>query len=351
MDHLTRGTSGPAVSPEADAPDASDAPPGLLPEDAPRLSPSERLERLSSALQDDIIPRLVRAHRGPIDPSRRAAHGHPAGLPSPLDLARRSLAVDESALFDEAQAWLSAGVGYAELQEDLLAPAARCLGELWAGDRCSFTEVTLATGRLHRLVRRMAPFDPGRSALAGPGAGCRVLLMPAPEEQHTFGLALVGDAFERAGWDVAYGGMLGPDAVALTLAGGRSANWPTAPSTPEGRTLRRMRREHFDCVGLSLGSTRHLDGLRRYITDLRAASRNRDLRVLVGGALFTLHPQAVAVVGADACAADARSAPALALQAGPRTRAVAGHDPAHAEVPGVSLPRSAVAAPMQGRAG
>jgi methanogenic corrinoid protein MtbC1 len=74
----------------------------------------------------------------------------------------------------------------------------------------------------------------------------------------------------------------------------------------------RVRKEWADVVGLSIGSERRLDWLQRCISEVRAASRNPGVVVMVGGPIFTLHPDWVARVGADATARDARDAPRVA---------------------------------------
>jgi methanogenic corrinoid protein MtbC1 len=65
---------------------------------------------------------------------------------------------------------------------------------------------------------------------------------------------------------------------------------------------------------LSIGSERRLDWLRRCIVEVRSASRNPGVVVMVGGPIFTLHPDWVAGVGADATARDARDAARVATR-------------------------------------
>jgi methanogenic corrinoid protein MtbC1 len=83
-----------------------------------------------------------------------------------------------------------------------------------------------------------------------------------------------------------------------------------------------VRKEWADVVGLSIGSERRLDWLRGCVADVRAASRNPAVVVMVGGPIFVLHPEWVAGVGADATARDARDAPRIAsrLMMATRTR-------------------------------
>jgi methanogenic corrinoid protein MtbC1 len=101
-----------------------------------------------------------------------------------------------------------------------------------------------------------------------------------------FGICIVAEFFRRAGWDV-WGG---PPAAGRDLVG-------------------IVRGEAFAIVGLSLSGEARLDGLAAVIRDLRRASRNRALRVMVGGQVFNDRPDLVVLVGADATAADGRQAP------------------------------------------
>ena len=96
--------------------------------------------------------------------------------------------------------------------------------------------------------------------------------------------------------------------------GYRRAGWEVVCEL-DGRAVdpaRRVRREWFDVVGLSIGVESRLEWLRNGITTIRRASRNRGLAVLVGGPVFALHPERAADIGADGCVADARDAAALA---------------------------------------
>ncbi len=80
-----------------------------------------------------------------------------------------------------------------------VAGAARRLGEMWEEDRVSFLEVTLATGRLYRIIRGLRHvIDTGWAALKGKPT----LFALAPDETHTLGIEIATDLFRREGWDV-----------------------------------------------------------------------------------------------------------------------------------------------------
>jgi methanogenic corrinoid protein MtbC1 len=168
---------------------------------------------------------------------------------------------------------------------DLLAPTARRLGDLWCEDACDFGDVTVGLGRLQQVLHELS--SAFRSDLPTPEHGRRVLLVPVPGEQHSFGLYMVGEFFRRAGWDV----------------------WGE-PRVDSGADLVQLvRSQWFAVVGLSLASETRVDALASGIRALRRASRNRAIGVLVGGPLFVAHPELVARVGADATAIDGGQAP------------------------------------------
>ena len=83
---------------------------------------------------------------------------------------------------------------------DLLAPSARLMGEMWTADQVSFVDVTLGLSRIQQLLRQLRNMTDG-SAVSAVNKG-RALLVPAPGEQHTFGLRVVEEFLLRDGWEV-----------------------------------------------------------------------------------------------------------------------------------------------------
>lgn len=160
----------------------------------------------------------------------------------------------------------------------LLESTAQRFGEMWLDDACTFSDVTMGTIRLQQILRALGPWF--RGALECPLPGHRILLVPGPGEQHTFGLFVVADFLARAGWDV----------------------WGE-PAAGE-QAMRLVRDEWFDVIGVSVGCVAHLDVLTGHIQRLRSASRNRAVGILVGGPVFARHPEYAASVGADGTAAD-----------------------------------------------
>jgi methanogenic corrinoid protein MtbC1 len=245
---------------------------------------SQRFARLVRTIEVEIIPRLVLARRAAIGGAPvSAADGLVPGSEEVAALARLVLAQDEVAASSYVESLRARGAPIEALFLELLAPAARRLGELWTADICDFTEVTVGLCRLQQLLHELGPAF--RTETDYPPHGRRVLLLPVPGEQHSFGVYMVAEFFRRAGWDV----------------------WSGAVESSK-ELVRIVRRERFAVIGLSVSADNQVDTLSASIREVRRASRNRRVGVLVGGPVFVEHPDLVPLVGADATAVDGRQA-------------------------------------------
>jgi methanogenic corrinoid protein MtbC1 len=257
-------------------------------EASPDLNGSDHtVALLAQAIQHEIIPRLMLAHRTPIE------------CDVPPELSTVQVSAEEVAAFgqlilsrsdDQALACITrmraAGAPIESIYLDLLAPVARYLGELWEDDLCDFTDVTLGLGHLQKMLRDLnKEAEQARNLKSN---GLSILLVPTPGEQHTFGLAMVAELFRKQGWDVV-GGPYDLGDSPPVLSGHRA----------------------FDVVGFSLATLVNLDNLRKTIAEVRKASKNKRVCIMVGGPLFSLHPEYVKTVGADLVAGDAQEAPSM----------------------------------------
>jgi len=259
----------------------------------PAFRPAEaandtRMSQLARTIEQEIIPRLMLAHRTAAEPLLRpAGSGQAIGADDVKQFAKLVLSHEEDVAFASIGALRARGIPVDRIFVELLAPTARYLGELWDDDLCNFTDVTVGLGRLQRVLRELSPAL--GSSVEHPSQGRRVLLLPSPGEQHTFGLVMVAEFFRRAGWDVT-GGAWTDGVDAATLVTG----------------------EWFDAVGFSLGAAIHVPQLSACIEAVRHAACNQDIAILVGGPLFGMHPEFVRAVGADGMTIDGREAPSLA---------------------------------------
>jgi methanogenic corrinoid protein MtbC1 len=253
-----------------------------------RPEAEERMSRLVNTLEAEVIPRLVEAHRATPVGEVLTAVVSPMPTPSEVEaFVQLLLCRDDASITAFITALRSKGMSVEVVFLELLATAANRLGGLWEDDRCDFTDVTIALGRLQQLLQVLSPLLAAESEISANAR--RVLLVPSPGEQHTFGLSMVAEFFVHAGWEVASGqGAYRDEAVDM------------------------VSREWFDVIGLSVGSDARLDWLTTCIASVRQMSRNPAIGILVGGPVFITNPEYVAIIGADATSKDGKQAPIVA---------------------------------------
>ncbi len=242
---------------------------------------------ITSAVETRVVPWMVLAHRGAAAPSRAETVGAAPTRDDVIAMAEAARRNDLPAVIGLMDRLCNAGAALDQLYLDLVSPAAALLGQMWHDDTASIAEVTVGLACLQRVVHAFGPAFHQDDLRPDPRR--RILLAPLPGEQHSFALVLVAEFLRRAGWDADNGRVLSCAGLCDVL-----------------------RREWFALAGISVSCTTRLDTIAATIHAMRQASRNRALGIMVGGPLFTLHPEFVAQVGADAMAVDARHAVAQA---------------------------------------
>jgi methanogenic corrinoid protein MtbC1 len=239
-------------------------------------------EMLGEAIQSEILPHLLTAHREfPENPAEPVSGTfNLAEIAAFVDLV---VADDMEQVRAVADRVIVQSGGRDALINDLLGPAARLLGVMWERDTCDFMSVTLGVYRLDQIMRETALA--GQMEPLGHAYENRILLLPAPGEQHSFGLGMVSDAFREGGWCVRSG-----------------------PAVSRAQLARLVKDEWFDVIGLSVTTDRWLKGLPSCIRAVRKASCNPGVFIMVGGHAIISHSERTRFLGADAAAADARDA-------------------------------------------
>jgi len=235
----------------------------------------------------ELIPRLLAHARATPVPDWPSKSQQVISASDVELFVQACLAHDEERCPAIISAYITDGLSLERICLELLTPAARDLGSKWDEDEVDFVEVTLALGRMQRLVRdlgRRVAAETPMEADAG-----QAFLCGMPEEQHSLGLAMVAEFFVADGWGVTVGPPLGAE-DALHEVG---AHW-------------------YDVVGLSSGTVERIPRIADVIRGIRAASLNADLAVLVGGRAFVDNPELVEKVGADGSAPDAAQGPLVA---------------------------------------
>lgn len=226
--------------------------------------PSEsHLQEFASVIENIIVPRLLMSHVN----TNTAMMKEKVSLQNVAvtDFIKLTTQDDPAAAIDYVRHLMGSGVPFQDVLLELMAPAARVLGERWEEDQASFVEVALGVSRMHRILRE---FDGVPSHLwSNAGFGRHALLLPTPGEKHSFGLRLVQEFLLRESWTVTNNPVDNVEELGFLVA-----------------------QEHFDIVGLSLSGQTVIDPFMESIRVIRKRSRNRQVRIIVGGHLFVEKP-------------------------------------------------------------
>lgn len=249
-------------------------------------TPAEPKDQVNALIEGEIIPRLLMAHVG-TEHRPKPGMFHPISSSDASHFALLPLRLEAASLLEEVDGFIAKGATVESICLDLLAPAARKLGEMWESDECDFLDVTMGLWRLQEVMREVAvrfPIEP--PSLAAPRSA---LFSPMPGDQHNFGTLMIEEVFARGGW--------------------RSE----ALVKPERRELLdRLARQPFDLLGLTLTRDCPSSALANLIKAVRNVSANPSIMVFVGGRMINENPEIVMEVGADGTGADALAALELA---------------------------------------
>jgi len=250
----------------------------------PDRPPAEILAGLTKAIEADVVPRLVLAHR--TIPAVVAIEPEKKNSSEVGQFAEMILGRDGDAATAHIQRLRDQGNPLEAIYIDLLAPTAAHLRDLWSADLCDFADVTLALWRLQQVLREFSPDFRAEGEHAE--SGLRALLVPAPGEKNElayvmFGLVMMAEFFRRDGVDT----WIEPDPESNEFSGIIRSQW-------------------FDVVELLVKGDKKMDALAERIRMIRRESPNRGIGVMVCGPAFVEHPELVLLVGADVMANDPR---------------------------------------------
>ena len=257
----------------------------------PPPTSSASFSALLKALEDNVIPELVNATRDrPLVVSGKSgARASQVKASDIAQVANAAMEADPTAIHAQVHRLRTRGLSLEAIFLELLSPAARALGVRWERDEIDFVAVTAALTRIHQVVRELSALIPSRTPRRSGAASPRILLAATPGEQHNLGVLMVAEFFQREGWEVV--NFQSPSLEQLVQAVEQTA---------------------FDIIGLSLGGEARLNSLISTLEALRSVSKNPDVGMMVGGAVFVLQPDLARRVPADAVAHDAAGAVHLA---------------------------------------
>lgn len=237
---------------------------------------------VNTIIESQIIPRLLMAHNTS-DARARSRRQRAISAEEASRFAHLPLRLEAAGLLEEIDAFLDEGASVETICLDLLAPAARKLGEMWERDECDFLDVTMGLWRLQEVMREVAARSP--AAFGDRQVPYAALFSPMPGDHHNFGVLMLEEVFARSGW--------------------RSE----ALVKPERRELLdRLARQPFELLGLTLARDCPSAALANLIRAVRNVSANPHIIVLVGGRMINENPGIATEVGADGTGTDALAA-------------------------------------------
>jgi len=246
-------------------------------------TPEEYLSSLVRTIEGNILPHIVEHHLQ----SDRLVNGqlnvpmHPSVSEVHIDALMTLILQDDAGpSANYVKELFAQGIELEELYLNLLTPVARKLGEKWDNDDADFTQVTVALWRIKQLMYDLSPMFQEYAEYKQQGK--RVMLVPLPGSQHTLGLFMVSEFFARAGWRV----------------------WGELAAT-EADILRMVKTQWFDVVGLSASLQEQFPDLKRMINEVRSASLNPHVGIMIGSPVFNQNPDLIEDLGADMVGIDA----------------------------------------------
>jgi methanogenic corrinoid protein MtbC1 len=195
----------------------------------------------------------------------------------PAQLARRYLdhalaGRDGEAVQTLIDALLSESIDLVRLFEDVIAPAARRVGDLWHEGRISVADEHFVTQLNQKLIAIAGTIRPVPQS-----NGERVVLACPPDEQNDTGLRMIAELLLAFGYDASMLGAVTPIPALLDYV-------------EESRPL---------AVGLSVASPLSIGSLAATVAALREAEPA--LPILLGGRCAERYPAVSAAVGARTC--------------------------------------------------
>lgn len=243
----------------------------------------DMLTKIGRTIEIEVIPRLMQALQSRQLSQQPPTHGDVHFAAEIDDFVHLLLNHDTSVAVKYLTTIRATGTPLAAIYLDLLAPAARRVGEMWESDECSFADVTIAVCRMHQVLLEFSRcFDaPAESS----DKNRNVLLLPAPGEQHTFGLLMVIEFLRRDAWNCFTG---------------------TPINDVDSKKI--INAQDYRVIGLSVSADRHIDATATLISWIRSRSRNGGATIIIGGRAVSENPDLVELVGADTTASDGEQA-------------------------------------------
>jgi MerR family transcriptional regulator, light-induced transcriptional regulator len=238
---------------------------------------------LADRIELQLLPRLMREHAADFAALRKRGLTALEKQQAASAIAEAAAQDDVEALAERIRSVLAQVSDVPALLLDVLAPAARLLGEWGDLGRLGFDVVDRGIKALERVVSMF-----NRDTVSHASRGWRegsILLAAMPGNQHTFGLRMIEELFTRDGWSL------------TTLASPRAE-----------QIIDEASRQYFHVLGLSVGALSQPQKVTSLIAEIREESLNPALRIVVGGPSIASGTLPGETFGADLVATDGPSA-------------------------------------------
>ncbi|MDC0336505.1 cobalamin-dependent protein [Pseudodesulfovibrio sp.] len=176
------------------------------------------------------------------------------------------------------------GLSVPRLYMEVLQPAQHSIGDLWQSNSISVAVEHYCTAVTQLLMAQLFPRVMGDGSAGKTLVGCCV-----SGDLHELGVRMVCDFFEMANWTTHFLGSSMPEADLLSFA------WDNKS----------------DLICISCTTTFNVHRVKRIIDMAKSEFGTKRPPILVGGIPFTMAPDLVSQVGADATAATAKDAVAI----------------------------------------
>jgi methanogenic corrinoid protein MtbC1 len=174
---------------------------------------------------------------------------------------------DLSDAIDLGEKNLNPGTSLRLFYRDTIRPAMYEVGARWSRGEISVAEEHMATALAQTVVANLQARSPASSGKRG-----RAIITAATNEQHELGARMVAHAFETDNWEVIYLG----------------ANMPLSDLTHMARRIS----PRF--IGISLAMPYHLHHVKRIIDTFKSDTALAQIKIIVGGLVFAVFPEAAA---------------------------------------------------------
>jgi methanogenic corrinoid protein MtbC1 len=237
----------------------------------------ENIKRLSDHLPEEAVVSLAREVILRLAENLDAKPASVA-VPNPESIAALADALigpdphAAAVIMDERAA---EGADLRDLYLGWLGPAALQLGKWWDEDKITFVNVTIGTGRIYAIMRRL------RRSIKPPRFPVEKVTLFAlvPGEDHSLGIKMAADLFRKDGWSVDLQVSLDHDALVNHIAASRQV-----------------------LIGLSAAGEHALPGLAKLLLAIRVCAP--EAMVLISGNIVNDCAEQIALMDFDAVCSD-----------------------------------------------